>query len=116
MRPVARTVPPSSTCGGVLAVAQDHGADRLLVEVQRQAEGAALELEQLVDRGVGQARHAGDAVADLEDAADLLGLDLGLEVGQVLLQGGGDVAGVDREFSHGFSVPLTRCERLRTIL
>ena len=53
------------------AVAEDHGADRLLVEVEGEADGAALELEQLVDADVGQARHAGDAVADLEDAADL---------------------------------------------
>ena len=57
--------------GDLLAVAEDDGADRVLVEVQGEAEGAALELEQLVDGGVGQARHAGDAVADLEDAADL---------------------------------------------
>ena len=56
----------------VVGLAEHDGADRLLVEVQREAERAALELEQLVDRGVGKARHAGDAVADLEDPADLL--------------------------------------------
>ncbi len=52
-------------------LAEDHGADRLLVEVEREADDAGLELEQLVDRGVGKARDAGDAVADLDDAADL---------------------------------------------
>ena len=56
----------------VAHLAQDDGADRLLVEVQGQAQGAALELEQLVDGGVGQARDAGDAVADLDDVADPL--------------------------------------------
>ena len=55
----------------LVGLAEDDRADRLLVEVQREAERAALELEQLVDRGVGQAGDAGDAVADLEDAADL---------------------------------------------
>ena len=56
-------------------LAEHDRADRVLVEVQREAERAVLELEQLVDRGAGQARHAGDAVADLDDAADLLGAD-----------------------------------------
>ena len=36
------------------ALAEHHGADRLLVEVQREAEGAVLELEQLVDGRVRQ--------------------------------------------------------------
>ncbi len=73
MRPVARTRRALLDGGGRLGVAEDHGADRLLVEVQGQTDGAALELEQLVDAHVGQARHAGDAVADLEDATDLGG-------------------------------------------
>ena len=71
MRPVASHRGALLDLGGRLAVAQDHGADRVLVEVEREAEGAALELEQLVHADVGQARHAGDAVADLEHAADL---------------------------------------------
>ena len=58
-------------------VAQDHGADGLLVEVEGQALGAVLELEDLVDRGTGQAGDPGDPVAHLDDAADLLGPDLG---------------------------------------
>ena len=56
----------------VVALAEDHRTDGLLVEVQRETEQAALELEQLVDRGVGQAGDAGDAVAHLEDPAELL--------------------------------------------
>ena len=100
MRPVALTVWPSSMR---VDVAEDHGADRLLVEVERQAERAVLELEQLVDRGVGQARTPGDAVADLEDAADLRGLDVGLEALEVLAERRGDVVGVDGQLGHGRS-------------
>ena len=68
MRPVALT---GVALLDVVGLAEHDRADRVLVEVQREAERAALELEQLVDRGVGQARDAGDAVADLEDATDL---------------------------------------------
>ena len=53
------------------AVAEQHDADLADVEVQGQAEQAALELEQLVDRGVGQAGDACDAVTDLEHPAEL---------------------------------------------
>ena len=45
---------------------------------------AVLELEQLVDRRVGQARDAGDAVADLDDPADLGRSSRGLEALEVL--------------------------------
>ena len=57
-------------------LAEHDGADGVLVEVHGEAQGPVLELEQLVDRRAGQARDAGDAVADLDDAADLLGPDL----------------------------------------
>ena len=46
-------------------------ADLADVEVQRDAERAALELEQLVGHGARQALDAGDAVTGLGDAADL---------------------------------------------
>ena len=70
--------------------------------------GAALELEQLVHRRVGQARHAGDAVADLEDATDLVLVSTsGCEAGEVLLERGGDVAGVDGQLCHDVGIPLS---------
>ena len=72
MRPVALT---ELAFLDLVGLAEHHRADRFLVEVQREAERAALELEQLVDRGVGQAGDARDAVADLEHAADLRRLD-----------------------------------------
>ena len=59
----------------VAAFAEDHRADRLFVEVQRQAQRAVFELEQIVHRGAGQTRDACDAVADLEHATDLGDLD-----------------------------------------
>ena len=97
MRPVALTVWPSSI---VVDVAEHDGADRLLVEVEGEADGAVLELEQLVDRGVGQAADTGDAVADLGDAADGAGLERRLEAVEVLLERRGDVGGGEREFCH----------------
>jgi hypothetical protein len=57
-------------------------------------------LEQLVHRRTGQARDPSNAVADFDDAADLLGPDRRGVVGHVALQRGGDLAGVDRQFCH----------------
>ena len=48
----------------------------------------------------GQTRDARDAVADLDDAADLLGADVGVVLGHVLAQRLGDLAGADRELGH----------------
>jgi hypothetical protein len=84
----------------VADLAEDDGADRLLVEVQRQAIGAALELEQLVDAGGREARHAGDAVADLDHTADGGDLGAGREALEALAQRGGDVLGLERELCH----------------
>jgi hypothetical protein len=63
----------------VAALTEDHRADRLFVEVERQAQCAVFEFEELVDRRVGQARDARDAVADLEHPAHLGDLDGGRE-------------------------------------
>ena len=53
-------------------LAEDDGADLAHVEVQREAEGAVLELQQLVGHGRGQALDPRDAVAGLGDVPDLL--------------------------------------------
>ena len=84
-----------------VGVPQDDGADRLLVQVEGQADRAVLELQQLVDRGVGQAGYSGDAVAHLGDPADGLGLQRGLEALQVLRERGGDVRCGDGQLCHG---------------
>ena len=91
-----------------VGVAEHDGADRILVEVQRQADRAVLELEQLVDGAVGQARHAGDAVAHLGDATHRPGLERGLEALQVLLERRCDVGGRKRQLSHGPDVLVLR--------
>ena len=75
----------------LVGLAEHHRADVVLFEVQREAERAALELEQLVDRRVGQPGDTRDAVADLEHATDLLALDRRLEALDVLAQDRRDV-------------------------
>ncbi len=52
-------------------VTEHDDADLAGVEVQGDAEGAVLELEELVGHGRGRPRHARDAVAGLGDDADL---------------------------------------------
>ena len=83
-----------------LAAAEDHGADRLLVEVEGEAERPVLELEQLVHAGVGETGHAGDAVADLEDATDLGDVNRRLETLEASAQRTRDVVRVEGEFCH----------------
>ena len=53
-----------------LELAEQHGADALLFEVQRDAEHAVRELEHLAGHGVFDAVDARDAVANRNDAAD----------------------------------------------
>src|SRR5690606_2365533 len=52
-------------------VTEDDDTDLVDVEVERDAEGAVLELEQLVGHGRGQTLDVGDSVAGVDDAADL---------------------------------------------
>jgi hypothetical protein len=89
--------------------AEHHGADRILVEVQRKTEGPAFELEKFVDARAGQAADAGDTVAHFEDAANLLLGDLRIESVKALAKGGGDVIGIDRQLGHGGPGLLRKC-------
>ena len=84
----------------VFRLPEHDRTDRVLVEVEREPERSALELEQLVHRGLGESGDAGDAVADLEHAADLRRLERGRERLDVLAQRRGDLVGVDRELRH----------------
>ena len=81
-------------------VAEDDAADLARVEVEREAEGAALELQQLVGHGGVQALDAGDAVADLGDGAHLLAGGLRRVRRDVLLDGRPDVLRPDAELRH----------------
>ena len=60
----------------LLEVAEQHGADAVLFEVQRDAEHAVRELEHLAGHRALDAVHARDAVADRDDAADFGDVDL----------------------------------------
>ena len=72
MRPVRRTSSPSLMAR---SLAEEHDADVVLFEVQRHADDAAGELEQLAGHDLLEAVDARDAVADGEDRAGLLDLD-----------------------------------------
>ena len=60
-------------------VAEDDRADGLLLEVEGHAHDAARELEQLGREGALEPVDLGDAVADLDDRADVARLGLGVE-------------------------------------
>ena len=89
---------PSSIAG---ELTEDDDADLVDVEVERQAEGAVLELEQLVGHRRGQALDVRDAVAGVGDAADLFARGrAGLVGPDVAVQGVPDLVRTDRELRH----------------
>ena len=85
----------------LVEVAEDHDADLAGVEVERDAERAVLELQQLVGHRRGQAGHARDAVGALGDRADLLATgSRRLVVVDVLLEGVADLLRTNGELRH----------------
>src|SRR5690606_35227281 len=79
-------------------VAVDDGADGVELEVEDLAHHGALvglELEELAGHRLGEAVDAGDAVADLDHAADLGDLQLGGELLDFLLDHAGDFVRLD---------------------
>src|SRR6185295_1549111 len=77
----------------VLPLAEERGADVVLLEVERDPGHAVLELEPLECHTVLEAVDAGDAVADLEDAADLGEVGLHVELLDPILEDRGDLFG-----------------------
>ena len=77
----------------VLPLAEERGADVVLLEVERDAGHAVLELEPLERDAVLEAVDAGDAVPDLEDAADLREVGLDVELLDSILEDRGDLFG-----------------------
>ncbi len=63
-------------------VAEDDDADRVLFEVEGQADDAAWELDHFAGHHAGQAVDAGDAVAHFEHATDFADVDLRLVTAQ----------------------------------
>ena len=85
--------------GGELT--EDDDADLVHVEVEREAQGAVLELEQLVGHRRGQALDVRDAVTGVGDAADLFARGIAGLVGpDVAVQGIPDLVRTDRELRH----------------
>src|SRR3954466_1798047 len=82
-------------------LAEDDAADLGLVQVERDAEQAAGELQQLVGHRARESRHPGDAVTGLDDAADLLAVDGRRPALDVLAKGRGDGLGIDQFRCHG---------------
>ena len=64
----------------VAELAEDDGADLVLLEVQRQAIGVARELEQLAGHRVLEAVDLRDAVAGGDDAANVSGNQARVEI------------------------------------
>ena len=107
---VRLTVPPSRD---VAVVAEDHDADIVVLEVQRHAARAVLELDHLAGLDLVEAVDAGDAVADRQHAADLGDLGLGAEIGDLLLQDGGDLGGADVHQAAPFITRSSCCSLVR---
>ncbi len=75
---------------------EQHDADVVGLEVQGEAGDVVRELERLEAHAVLEAVHAGDAVRDREDRADLGELGLaGVEAFDAALEDGGDLVGLD---------------------
>ena len=77
----------------VLPLAEERDADVVLLEVERDARHAVLELEPLERDAVLEPVDAGDAVADLEDGADLGEIGLDVVLLDPLLEDRGDLFG-----------------------
>src|SRR6202011_5211238 len=87
----------------LLEVAENHDADVVLVEVERHAQHAAGEFEQLLRHHRGQALDVRDTVPGVDDSADLLARGVGGESRDVLLDRTLDVVSGDGQLCHGFS-------------
>src|SRR5260370_15528975 len=76
-------------------LAEENGADLVLLEVEHHADDVVREREKLARHGLLEAVHPGDAVADLDDPAHLLEVDLGLVARERALADFADLSGVD---------------------
>ena len=79
----------------VLVVTQHHGADRILLQIQRQAEGVAGELQHLAVGRLAESVDADDAVGDGDDGPDVTRFGGGLELLDLLLDEIADLGCLD---------------------
>ena len=77
----------------LLPLAEERAADVVLLEVEREADDVVLELEHLERDAVLEPVDAGDAVAELEDGADLREVGLDVVLLDPLLEDRGDLFG-----------------------
>src|SRR5204863_6273803 len=79
----------------LVELAQQHGADAILFQVQGDAEHAVRELEHLARHRVVDAMDTRDAIADRDDAADLGDVDVDSIAADLLADDLGDFFGFD---------------------
>ncbi|CDN44416.1 hypothetical protein BN871_EV_00020 [Paenibacillus sp. P22] len=84
---------------------KDNDTDIALLKVERHAYNAVGELEQLAGHSVLKAVHASDTVADLDNRSDLVDLDLGFILFNLLLNQRADFIRSDAQFLH----PCLQC-------
>ena len=101
--PVRFTVSPSDD---LVPLAEEHGADVVLLEVERQPDHVVRQLEHLERHAVVEPVDAGDPVADLEHGADLREVG-GLDVQALdpLAQDAGDLVWLDFHLSASSPLP-----------
>src|SRR4029453_11363497 len=83
----------------VLPLAEERGADVVLLEVEREAGDAVLELEHFQRHGVLEPVDTGDPVASLEHAADLGEVGLHVEFLDSSLEDRGDLFGSEFQWT-----------------
>ena len=104
IRPVRRTSWPFVDFGGL---AEEHDADVVLFEVQRQAEEVVAEVDELAGHDLVEAVDSRDSVADGEHRADLGDVDRLLVTRQLLLQNLGDLVRFDvHDYAFALSFPF----------
>lgn len=89
--------------------AQEHAANVVLLEVERDASDAALELEELVHDAVVEAVHAGDAVTNAEHGANALHATVLAELLDFLLEDRGHFGGSEIHGSFALAVREGGC-------
>ena len=93
-------------------VAENDHADRVLFEIERQADDPAGELDHFACHHAREAPDAGDAVAHLKHAADLPDVDARLVADDFLAKNGCDFVGqVCHEYSRFWMAWMFRCWR-----
>jgi hypothetical protein len=81
--------------GDVLVLAEDHGADGVLLQVERETEGVAREFEHFAIGNVGQTVDTNDTVGNRHDRAFVPRLGGGLELLDLLLDEIADLGSFD---------------------